>query len=230
MSSLVAMHGWCGDQRSWEAWLPHWQARGWKVSCGERGYGQQSPQQPSWPQAGGPKVVIAHSLGPHLLARELLEQADAVVLLTSFGRFVPPGREGRPLQIALQAMAHELAGNQPETMLQTFLQRVAAPQPVELLQTTPASSALGAGGLVQLQNDLALLSRSNGLPEGFPPGARVLLVQAGQDQIVVPAARQALEQALPHADVLTLAQAGHALLRTPVIGLVNAWIDGLSSA
>ena len=46
---------------------------------------------------------------------------------------------------------------------------------------------------------------------------------------MAPAARQALEQALPQADLLNLAAAGHALLRTPVLGLVEAWLEGLLS-
>ena len=225
--SILAMHGWCGDQHSWDPWLPLWQERGWPWCCGERGYGPEPPQPPSWPQRDGLKVVIAHSLGPHLLAAELLAQADAVVLLTSFGQFVPGGREGQRLETALAGMAAQLAGPQPEAMLQTFLQRVAAPDPVELLQSTPASGTLPPAGLARLLNDLQLLAASNGLPAGFPTGARVLLVQAGRDQIVAPAARRALEEALPQADVLTLAAAGHALLRTPVISLVDAWLQGL---
>ena len=226
---IVAMHGWCGDQRSWDPWLPRWQARGWRWSCGERGYGQQMPQPPQWPEGSGPRVVIAHSLGPHLLPTELLEQADAVVLLTSFGRFVPNGLEGRRLRTALAGMAEQLAGPRPEAMLQTFLQRVAAPQPAELLQPTPASQPLPAAGLARLRSDLELLAGTDKLPPGLPSAVQVLLVQAGQDQIVAPASRLALEQELPQADVLNLAAAGHGLLRTPVLGLVDAWLEGLTT-
>ena len=225
--SIVAMHGWCGEQHSWDPWLPRWQARGWRWSCGERGYGQPTAQTPQWPEGDGLKLVIAHSLGPHLLPATLLEQADAVVLLTSFGRFVPNGREGRGLQSALAGMAEQLDGPRPEAMLQTFLQRVAAPEPAELLPATPASQPLPAAGLARLRSDLELLASTTNLPPGFPSAARVLLVQAGQDQIVVPAARLALEQELPQADVLNLAAAGHALLHTPVLSLVDAWLEGL---
>jgi pimeloyl-[acyl-carrier protein] methyl ester esterase len=172
-------------------------------------------------------VLIAHSLGPHLLPPELLARADAVVLLTSFGRFVPSGRDGRKLQVALAGMAAQLAGPNPEAMLQSFLAQAAAPEPVELLQNTPALEVLAPAGRERLLRDLELLSGRSALPAGFPMAARVLLVQAGCDQIVAPAARQELEQALPQADVIALSQAGHALLRTPVIKLVDAWLEGL---
>ena len=226
---LLAMHGWCGDPSNWDPWHPHWQTRGWQWSCANQGYGPSPIQQPHWPEGEGLKVLIAHSLGPHLVPAAVLRQAQAVVLLTSFGRFVPEGREGRRLEVALQGMAEQLAGPDPQAMLQAFLERVCAPEAVERLQHTPANQPLSAPALERLRRDLALLTGTSGLPAGFPEDARVLLVQAGRDQIVAPAARHSLEEALPQADVLTLATAGHALLGTPVITLVNAWLEALLS-
>ena len=224
---LIAMHGWCGDRRSWDPWLPIWQARGWGYSCGERGYGNNAVFEPSWPGGSGPRVVIAHSLGPHLLPGAVLQQADALVLLTSFGRFVPPGRDGRSLRSALEGMATALAGPNPGAMLQTFLQQVAAPAPPALLQASPAAEPLTEAGLRQLQQDLDLLSQTEALPAAFPKHASILLVQAGADNIVAPEARQALEEELPGADVLTLREAGHGLLGTPVQAMVMAWLEQL---
>lgn len=226
---LVAMHGWCGDSRSWDPWLPLWQQRGWQWCCGERGYGSRSPLQPHWSAEGrGPRVVIAHSLGPHLLPQTVLAAADAVVLLTSFGRFVPEGPAGRRVRSALAGMAAQLAGPDPAAMLQSFLQQVAAPAAAQELQASPASEPIPPQGLERLSQDLELIGQSAGLPQGFPPRARVLLLQAGADQIVVPEARQLLEQALPTADVLTLAGAGHGLVGTPTLALVTAWMEGLA--
>jgi pimeloyl-[acyl-carrier protein] methyl ester esterase len=227
---LIAMHGWCGDSRSWDPWLPLWQGRGWNCSCGERGYGHRAAVEPSWADGPGPRVVIAHSLGPHLLPPAVLQRADALVLLTSFAGFVPTGRDGRSLRAALEGMARELDGPDPASMLMAFLQQVAAPAPPGLLQATPAAEPLTASGLQQLQDDLALLARTTGLPEGFPQGAATLLVQAGADRIVAPQARRALEDALPGADVLTLGKAGHGLLGTPVVAMVMAWLDQVEAA
>jgi len=224
---LIAMHGWCGDSRSWDPWLPIWQGRGWHYSCGERGYGTRAAVEPSWSEGPGLRVVIAHSLGPHLLPEAVLQQADALVLLTSFAQFVPPGSDGRSLRTALDSMARELRGSDPAAMLRSFLQRVAAPSQPERLQATPATEPLTASGLRRLQDDLDLLARTDALPKGLPSGAAILLVQAGADCIVAPQARLALEQALPGADVLTLRGAGHGLLGTPVVAMVMAWLEQL---
>ena len=129
---LIAMHGWAGDARGWGPFQAAWERRGWHGQCGDRGYGPRPPQTVAWLEGGGPRVVIAHSLGLHLLPTPVLERADAVVLLASFGRFVPEGREGRRLRHAMTAMAHQLGGAQAKAMLKTFQQRAAAPQPTSL--------------------------------------------------------------------------------------------------
>jgi pimeloyl-[acyl-carrier protein] methyl ester esterase len=126
---LIAMHGWAGDAQGWEPFHSTWSARGWAWQCGERGYGGQAPRPVAWQSGQGLKLVIAHSLGPHLLPAAVLAQADAVVLVASFGRFVPEGPGGRRLRSAMAAMASQLAGAEASTMLQTFMERAAAPQP-----------------------------------------------------------------------------------------------------
>ncbi|MFO0040321.1 MAG: hypothetical protein ACK522_15445, partial [Synechococcaceae cyanobacterium] len=137
---VIAMHGWAGDAANWGPWRIATTELPLTWRCGERGYGGADPVAPSWgPQ--GRRVVLAHSLGPHLLAPEVLAEAEAVVLLASFGRFVPPGRGGRRLRVALEGMAAALADRPDEAtasaraqaMLRAFLARAAAPDPEALL-------------------------------------------------------------------------------------------------
>ena len=67
------------------------QPLGWRWQTGERGYGAFAPRVPTWSDAPAKlrRVVIGHSLGPHLLAPQVLQRADAVVLLASFAAFIP---------------------------------------------------------------------------------------------------------------------------------------------
>jgi pimeloyl-[acyl-carrier protein] methyl ester esterase len=224
---LIAMHGWAGDAQGWDTFQAAWQRRGWCWQCGERGYGQRPPEAVGWHQDAGLKVVIAHSLGPHLLPATVLAQADAVVLLASFGRFVPEGHGGRRLRSAVAAMAEQLAGAEASTMLQTFMERAAAPQPPSLLPPGIATAPLDASGRQRLGKDLTLLAATTGLPPGFPLHARVLIVEGGEDQIVNPQARQQLRSLLPAADTLVLAGVGHCLLSPALVPTVCGWIEGL---
>jgi pimeloyl-[acyl-carrier protein] methyl ester esterase len=72
-----------------------------------------------------------------------------------------------------------------------------------------------------------VLAASSGLPEGFPSGVPVLIVEAGADAIVAPEARLQLRQLLPDADLVLLPGAGHSLLDGSLLPQVFAWIDRL---
>jgi pimeloyl-[acyl-carrier protein] methyl ester esterase len=231
------MHGWAGDGGHWQAWQPAVTSRSWGLQLGERGYGRRPALLPPWPLHGR-KGLICHSLGVHLVPPEVLAASEAVVLLASFGRFVPPGAEGRRVRVALAAMAAQLAEGPSEAetalrvqnLLRRFLIEAASPDPAELLPPGPADQPVAAAGRERLRQDLALLERSDGLPAGFPSGARVLIVEAEADHIVGPQARALLRQALPQAEVMSLPGAGHCLLRSPVMVPVLEWLQGLGAA
>jgi pimeloyl-[acyl-carrier protein] methyl ester esterase len=228
---LIAMHGWAGDSHGWAPWQQACQARGWSWQSGDRGYGYLDQAEPHWNEdptkASQRRVVIAHSMGVHLLPAEVLSQADAVVLLASFGRFIPEGKAGRRLRLAIEAMAGQLRSERGETMLADFLARAAAPADPALLNPTPFDSGLSAIGRQRLSHDLDALARTSGLPDGFPHQARVLLVEAGSDQIVAREATEALAACLPQADRIVLQGAGHCFLGSPVLPMALAWLEPL---
>ncbi len=240
---LIAMHGWGGDGGHWRAWSPAATSRGWGLQLGERGYGQRPAVLPPWPLHGR-KGLICHSLGLHLVPPEVLAASEAVVLLASFGRFVPPGAEGRPLRIALAGMAAELQESGDELtsslraqqLLQRFLSKVLGPGagaaglgPPPGAPPGPADQPIGAAGRDRLRCDLDLLGRLTALPASFPRQVPVLLLEATDDPIVHPAARDRLRQELPQARVKLLAGLGHAMADPALIPLVLDWLqDGLT--
>ena len=175
MKQVIAMHGWSGDSRSWGPWGRHFQNHGWIWQSSERGYGSLEPRQLHWqddpdPAARQRRVVIAHSLGPHLLASPLLAEATDVVLLASFSRFVPQGRAGRALQTGLQGMERCIGTSSESSMLQTFLERAAAPTPTSALPPSPVNEGLSETGRQRLLNDLQLLMATTGLLTVFQRG------------------------------------------------------------
>jgi len=225
---LLALHGWAGDQRCWQPWGAQAQRRGWSLVAAERGYGQLPPSQPGWDPRVQRRIVLGHSLGPHLLAPSLWESATGAVLLASFAAFVPEGRAGRPVRTALRGMAAQLNGGQAEAMLEQFMQRVAAPFPREQLPNGPLEQGIGPEGLQRLQADLELLDATAGLPQGWPEQLPVLIVEAEDDAIVAAASRERLKQLLPHASVWTLPRAGHGLLGSNLSTAVLEFLaDGL---
>ena len=110
-------------------------------------------------------------------------------------------------------------------MLHRFLRQAAAPDPIELSPPGPAEGPLGLEQRQRLRDDLQLLQHTAGLPAGFPRAAPVLVVEAAEDRIVAPEARQLLRQQLAGAEWVTIPGAGHSLLRAPVLPLVLEWLQ-----
>lgn len=224
-AQVIAMHGWAGDSRCWRPWIEVTAHLGWSWQCGERGYGNIAPSAPDWSEdelSNGIRVVIGHSLGPHLLSTDVWRLAEIVVLLASFGTFIPPDRTGRRTHTALDGMAAQLATpDQATRMLEKFLVKAASPEPISLMPPSPLESPLNLG---RLAADLEILRQCSGLPQGFPSSPRVLIVEAGEDQIVPPAAQAMLREQLPAADVIRLPGAGHALLQTDIISQAVRWV------
>ena len=241
MGQVIAMHGWSGDSTAWAPWERHFSHHGWLWQSGERGYGNRSVCEPSWaepicaetrlqPPKPTRRVVIGHSLGPHLLEPSVLNQATDVVLLASFGRFVPEGPEGRALRTGLKGMRKAIGGAGESTMLRTFLQRAAQPADLEGLPPGPEQQGLSEQGRKRLRADLDCLIGTDGLPEGLPETAHVLVVEAAEDAIVAPAASRELLQALTRhleqkPEHWQLSGVGHALPVPDLLVRVRQWLD-----
>ncbi len=224
---ILAMHGWSSQADYWrQPWVEAFAAKGWPCRCGERGYGQHPPAMPGWGQ-GGLRVVVANSMGIHLIDQAQLTTAEAVVLLASFGRFVPQGAAGAGLRLQLADMDQLLRQGHLEELFARFRVQVAAPLPVDCLPEGLSAAAVSADGIQRLREDLVKLGQLQDLPPMFPRQAPVLVVEAAKDHIVHPRARQALRQALPTAKPLLLRDSGHALLDKGLLQQVMAWLEQL---
>ncbi|TGG93782.1 MAG: alpha/beta hydrolase [Aphanocapsa feldmannii 277cV] len=221
---LLAMHGWAGWPNSFSAWQEPLATRGWTLHCGNRGYGLQAPTMPDWSPRGR-RVLLLHSMGPHLLDPARYRAAEAVVLMASFGRFVPEGVDGQPVRKAIETMAGLLAAEEDETLFTAFREAVAAPQPLEMLPPGVESAGLNRQGRQRLSEDLALLERLEALPAAFPRQVPVLLVQPQDDAVVHPLAQRSLWEALPQAELLAIAGCGHGLLSAMLIPAVCDWLE-----
>ena len=234
MKEVIAMHGWSGDSHEWNLWSQLFQANGWHWKSCERGYGELNPFNPIWPKQfskdeSQQRVFIGHSLGPHLIDKKVLSNATHVVLLASFGEFIPKGTTSRPLKTALKQMEARLGTKDEEEMLKTFLEKACEPMPSSAVIPGPIQKGLSIEGRETLKADLQLLIKTNGLPNGFPNKAKVLVVEDQQDAIVTSESKTSLLKELRQhlRDEPThwiLNGTGHALLEPRLIQRVHKWI------
>ena len=178
MKEIIAMHGWAGDGRQWSNWEKIFKSCNWEWQTSERGYKDISPHTPQWhnnsTQVELKRVAICHSLGSHLLAKEVLYSATHVVLINSFSRFIPSGKENRTIRLALNRMMNALNTPNEATMLRKFHTKAYKPNYIDVKSSESNLLHISGSGRLRLKNDLKLLMNSDSLPIGLNNSAKVL--------------------------------------------------------
>ncbi len=238
MKEIIAMHGWGGDSNTWAPWISHFTPSQWRWKSGERGYGQLNPHQPNWTSLDKStlhqrRVVIGHSLGPHLINKEILANATDVIFLCSFGRFISQGNQNRSIKIALKGMKDCLGTVNEIKMFESFLIKACHPYPINVIPRGPLQTGLSNLGRKKLKADLELLIKTDGIPHGLPNHAKVLVIDAEDDEIVSKESKAELLADLNnHLDFsLThwrVKNAGHSLAVPNLISRVHNWLEMIS--
>ena len=168
MKEIIAMHGWAGDSKQWSNWIDLFKCCDWTWQSAERGYKEIDPNTPSWNNdfntIGLKKVAICHSLGSHLIDKRILHSATHIVLINSFSRFIPNGKDNRSVTIALNKMMHAINTANELTMLRKFHIKARKPNDINRGSTESNLLNISDSGRLRLKNDLELLINSDSLP------------------------------------------------------------------
>lgn len=220
---LIAVHGWGSDQHCWQTWREPCEKRGWLLDCFERGYGESKEHIPQW-NSKYKHALVVNSLGLHLTPDNILANAEAVVLMASFGKFIPEGSGGRALGIAIKGMAQKIEAGEIKELFNEFREKVAAPQPVDHLPAGVEDQKISEIGKMRLLKDLDLLAKCQGIPKSFPHNSAVLIIEAEEDQIVLEASKAEMRRELNNTEIIKLDGIGHGLLMPALAEMVLDWL------
>ena len=235
MKQIIAMHGWYSDSTYWKDWEDHFQSNGWLWKNSERGYGYIVESEPYWEESAKgkipqQKVIFCHSLGIHLVSRKLLKEATAIVLLNSFSRFIPNGKESRSTRIALHGMQKHLGKQTEGAMLLKFIEKANHPYIALCSPQQNSKKEISAKGREKLKTDLDLLINSKELPDGLKKQAKVLVIHGQKDQIVSAETKQSLiDDLTKHLATPPLSweikEEGHFIRSKSLINKVHDWLS-----
>jgi len=234
MKEIIAMHGWAGDSNQWRNWKYLFQSCGWEWQTAERGYKDISPYTPKWKndfnQGDHKRVAICHSLGSHLIDKKVLYAATHVVLINSFSRFIPSGREHRSVTMALNRMMNAINTPKEESMLRKFHINAYKPNDINMKSTEPNLLHISDSGRLTLKKDLKRLMNSDSLPIGINTEAKVLIINSEQDCILANQTRERLAEdlinhliALP--TIISLQEEGHSISKVKNIKKIKHWLE-----
>ena len=126
MNQVITQHGWGLDQSFWDSYKVEFQKNGWLWQNNERGYFSKGFNQSKWIKNNFNdqiKMVLCHSLGLHLIQRNLLDEASHVVFINSFNNFLPSSKKRNLIYKSLKRMEKKIISFEAEDMLKEFIHR-----------------------------------------------------------------------------------------------------------
>ena len=234
MKEIIAMHGWAGDSNQWANWEKIFKYSDWKWQTAERGYKSISPHRPTWNHNSNQveciRVVICHSLGSHIIDNKVLQSATHVVLINSFSRFIPSGKENRTVKLALNRMMNAINTPNEEAMLRKFYKKTYKPNDIDVESIESNLLHISNSGRLRLKNDLELLMNSDSLPIGLKSSTKVLIVNSEKDYILANQTKEKLaedliklQDALPK--TINLQDDGHCIIKIKNIKKIKHWLE-----
>ena len=206
----------------------------WEWQTSERGYKEISPHTPKWNNNSNQfelkRVAICHSLRSHLIDKEVLHTATHVVLINSFSRFIPGGKENRLIQMALNRMMNAINTSNEAAMLRKFHIKAYKPNHIDVKSSESNSLHISESGRLRLKNDLELLMNSYSLPIGLNNSTKVLIVNSEQDYILANQTKEKLAEDLNNhleavPKIINLQDEGHSITKTKNIKKVKHWLE-----
>ncbi|WNZ25315.1 alpha/beta hydrolase [Leptolyngbya sp. NK1-12] len=208
-SEVLAYHGWGFDHSCWQGWQEWLEQQSCDLKTADRGYFDASNSVNCKDDLF--KVIFVHSYGLHWCPVEQLNQADVLVIFSSFLEFHPePPNLKKRSQTTIQQMLGQLSSDEvrdsssnPRLMLQKFLTRSYHP----IAWHGPIPETLN---IERLRQDLQHLNIAVIDPAVSRSVPQVVVLHGSADRIVSATKGKALAEQLkcPYFEIPT---AGHAL-------------------
>ena len=135
MNQIISQHGWGLDQSMWNKVKEEFIRQNWIWQDNNRGYYSDPHVKVNWikdDSENNKKVVICHSLGIHLIGKEILREASHIVLINSFYNFIPSNNESKIIMRTLLRMEKKINSGEVRFMLEEFISRSFMPNQVDI--------------------------------------------------------------------------------------------------
>ncbi len=199
---MVLQHGWAWKAECWSPWREVVTQTA-RLSLLDRGYFKRPVQV----DAARPQILVAHSLGLHLLPPHLFYRTELLVVMGGFLAFhAEAGSAARRSRQLVERMLQRLR-HEPEALLGDFYTRCFSPAPCGLEVPDVLDTGLLRRDLEMLHTDKLDLQLMESIP-------RILFLHGDADRVVPPQRGMELHRRLPRSSLCILENAGHALPMT----------------
>ncbi len=187
MNQVITQHGWGLDQSFWDSYKIEFQKNKWYWQDNERGYFSKNAHQSKWINDNlndQIKMVLCHSLGGHLIQKNILHEASHVVFINSFNNFLPSGKKRNLIYKSLKRMEKKIIKLEAKDMLKEFIHRSFLPNDINIKFHNNFYSNLDDLNSNLLLNDFKKLYYTTNSLENISKNCIVIIINSANDLIL----------------------------------------------
>ena len=232
MNQIISQHGWGLDQSIWNKLKEEFTRQNWTWRDNDRGYYSDSCVKVKWIKNNSDKnkkVALCHSLGIHLIGKEILKEASHIVLINSFLNFIPTNHESNITMRTLRRMEKKMNTCEVHLMLEEFISRSFLPNPVDINFKSDFNLNSKKINLKNLLKDFQKLYLQQSTFNLFSDHADVLIIKSKNDFILKEYASNEFINLLNNSQInkpklVQIENQGHLIDNNCIVKILKEWL------
>ena len=232
MNQIISQHGWGLDQSIWNKLKDDFIRENWIWQDNDRGYYSKSSIKVKWIHADSEKnkkVALCHSLGIHLIEKEILKEASHIILINSFFNFIPTNNESNITMRTLRRMEKKINTLEVRFMLKEFISRSFMPNQVDIKFQSTLNLNSKEINLKSLLKDFQKLYLQHSTFDLFSEHAEVLIIKSKNDFILKEYASNEFINLLNNSQInkpklVQIENQGHLIDNNYIVKILKNWL------
>ena len=232
MNQIISQHGWGLDQSLWNKLKEDLIRQNWIWQDNDRGYYSDFCVKVKWIKTNSDnnkKVALCHSLGVHLIEKEILKEASHIILINSFFNFIPTNNESNITMRTLRKMEKKINTSEVRFMLEEFISRSFMPNQVDIKFKSNFNLNSKQINLKRLLKDFQKLYFQPSTFDLFSENAEVLIIKSKKDFILKEYASNEFVNLLNNYQIIKpklvqIEDQGHLIDNACIVEILKDWL------
>ena len=232
MNEIISQHGWAFDSSLWTELRKIYIDSSWIWQDSERGYFNRALVSPKWinNSHNQKKVIIIHSLGIHLIDKNILLNASHAIFINSFYNFIPKNKDRKLIVRALEKMNNKFNNLEIKFMLNEFYKNSFLPNKIDLNYKKAISIKFDNANISYLKNDFKKLSIQDKPPLLVSKNCNVLIIKSSDDLILNHNSSTIFTELMSKTQtkkptIIEVENQGHIINNYKIFNLIDNWIN-----
>jgi len=233
MNQIITQHGWAFDSSLWKELKNIYLKNNWIWQDNERGYFNKTFVSPKWINNNSYKrrnIIIIHSLGIHLIDKNILMNASHAIFINSFYQFIPDNKDRKLIIRSLERMKKKLNNQEIKLLLNEFYKNSFFPNEINLNYQKAISRKFDNANISHLQSDFNKLSIHNKPPLLVSKDCNVLIIKSISDRILNDNSSTNFIELMSKTQskkprILEIENQGHIINNYKIFNLIDNWIN-----